>query len=111
MGRGGEVLDDDWASRAPSYGWTRTASGPRRSPGWTASPTWRSSTTSKNRPDRLGVSRCRLLRTDGLDMHVQGLDAVDGTSVLDIKPYLAEFGPLRPTDQPAWATELMRDHY
>lgn len=44
-------------------------------------------------------------------MHVQGLDAVDGTSVLDIKPYLAEFGPLRPTDQPAWATELMRDHY
>jgi tRNA (Thr-GGU) A37 N-methylase len=49
----------------------------------------------KNRPNRIGVPRCRLLRTDGLD----------------IKPYLAEFGPQGPTDQPAWATEIMRDHY
>ncbi|WP_020136073.1 SAM-dependent methyltransferase [Streptomyces sp. 351MFTsu5.1] len=65
----------------------------------------------KNRPNRLGVSRCRLLRTDGLDLHVQGLDAVDGTPVLDIKPYMAEFGPQGPTDQPAWATEIMRDYY
>lgn len=34
----------------------------------------------------LGVSRTRLLRTDGLDLHVAELDAVDGTPVLDIKP-------------------------
>lgn len=65
----------------------------------------------KNRPNRIAVSRCRLLRTDGLDLHVQGLDAVDGTPVLDIKPYMAEFGPQGPTDQPAWATEIMRDYY
>ncbi|MFG2396067.1 SAM-dependent methyltransferase [Streptomyces lydicus] len=65
----------------------------------------------KNRPNRLGVSRCRLLRTDGLDVHVQGLDAVDGTPVLDIKPYMAEFGPLGATSQPDWATALMRHYY
>ncbi|MFI8822396.1 SAM-dependent methyltransferase [Streptomyces sp. NPDC053431] len=65
----------------------------------------------KNRPNRLGVSRCRLLRVDGLDVHVQGLDAVDGTPVLDLKPYLAEFGPQGPTEQPAWATEIMRRYY
>ncbi|MER7154303.1 SAM-dependent methyltransferase [Streptomyces lydicus] len=65
----------------------------------------------KNRPNRLGVSRCRLLRTDGLDVHVQGLDAVDGTPVLDIKPYMAEFGPLGATSQPDWATALMRSYY
>lgn len=65
----------------------------------------------KNRPNRLGVSRCRLLRVDGLDVHVQGLDAVDGTPVLDLKPYLAEFGPQGPTEQPAWATEIMRSYY
>ncbi|MFJ6602408.1 SAM-dependent methyltransferase [Streptomyces lydicus] len=65
----------------------------------------------KNRPNRLGVSRCRLLRTDGLDVHVQGLDAVDGTPVLDIKPYMAEFGPLGATSQPDWATALMRRYY
>ncbi|MER0481680.1 SAM-dependent methyltransferase [Streptomyces sp. Edi2] len=64
----------------------------------------------KNRPNRIGVSRCRLLKADGLDLHVQGLDAVDGTPVLDIKPYMAEFGPQGPTTQPDWATDIMR-HY
>ncbi|MEU3748403.1 MULTISPECIES: SAM-dependent methyltransferase [Streptomyces] len=65
----------------------------------------------KNRPNRLGVSRCRLIRTDGLDLHVQGLDAVDGTPVLDIKPYMAEFGPQGATTQPEWADEIMRHYY
>lgn len=65
----------------------------------------------KNRPNRIGVSRCRLLRLDGLDIHVQGLDAVDGTPVLDLKPYMAEFGPQGPTTQPDWATDIMRHYY
>jgi len=41
----------------------------------------------------LGVSRCRLLKVDGLDLHVEDLDAVDGTPVLDIKPWFAEMAP------------------
>ncbi|OIK06326.1 SAM-dependent methyltransferase [Streptomyces monashensis] len=65
----------------------------------------------KNRPNRLGVSRCRLIKVDGLDLHVRGLDAVDGTPVLDIKPYMAEFGPQGQVVQPEWATELMREYY
>ncbi|MFD9794098.1 SAM-dependent methyltransferase [Streptomyces sp. NPDC059070] len=65
----------------------------------------------KNRPNRLGVSRCRLVSVDGLDIRVSGLDAVDGTPVLDVKPYMAEFGPRGETVQPAWSTELMRDYY
>ncbi|MFD7625989.1 SAM-dependent methyltransferase [Streptomyces sp. NPDC059851] len=65
----------------------------------------------KNRPNRLGVSRCRVLRVDGLDVHVEGLDAVDGTPVLDLKPYMAEFGPRGDVSQPEWATQLMRDYY
>ncbi|MBN6056533.1 SAM-dependent methyltransferase [Nonomuraea sp. RK-328] len=65
----------------------------------------------KNRPNRLGVSRCRLLGVDGLDVRVRGLDAIDGTPVLDIKPYMAEFAPQGEVAQPAWATELMRAYY
>ncbi|MFF3648884.1 SAM-dependent methyltransferase [Streptomyces sp. NPDC002181] len=65
----------------------------------------------KNRPNRLGVSRCRILKVDGLDVHVAGLDAVDGTPVLDLKPYMAEFGPRGELRQPEWATALMRDYY
>jgi len=65
----------------------------------------------KNRPNRLGVSCCRLLAVDGLDVHVRGLDAIAGSPVLDLKPYMAEFGPQGETVQPVWATELMRNYY
>ncbi|HVA06590.1 MAG TPA: SAM-dependent methyltransferase [Acidimicrobiales bacterium] len=65
---------------------------------------------AKMRPNRLGVSNCRLLAVDGMDLHVRGLDAVDGTPVLDVKPFMKEFEPVG-THQPAWATELMRGYY
>ncbi|MEV4166714.1 SAM-dependent methyltransferase [Nonomuraea dietziae] len=65
----------------------------------------------RNRPNLLGVSRCRLLAVDGLDIHVRGLDAIDASPVLDVKPYMAEFGPQGETVQPEWATELMRAYY
>jgi tRNA-Thr(GGU) m(6)t(6)A37 methyltransferase TsaA len=63
------------------------------------------------RPNRIGVSRCRLLTVKGLDLHVADLDALSGSPVLDIKPYIAEFTPQGPVRQPAWATELMRGYY
>ena len=65
----------------------------------------------KDRPNHLGVSRAALLRVDGLDIHVQGLDAIDGTPVIDIKPWMNEFGPRGPVSQPAWASELMERYY
>jgi tRNA (adenine37-N6)-methyltransferase len=63
------------------------------------------------RPNHLGVSRCALLRADGLELTVQGLDAIDGTPVLDIKPYTTRFEPQGPVREPAWMRELMRDYY
>lgn len=63
------------------------------------------------RPNRLGVSRCRLMGTHGLDLTVADLDALDGTPVLDIKPYMREFEPVDPVSQPEWSTELMRGYF
>jgi tRNA-Thr(GGU) m(6)t(6)A37 methyltransferase TsaA len=65
----------------------------------------------KGRPNRLGVSRCRLLGVEGTVLTVQALDAVDGTPVLDIKPWCDEFGPIGPVRQPQWITELMAQYY
>ena len=65
---------------------------------------------AKARPNRLGVSRCELLDIDGFKLSVRGLDAVDGTPVLDLKPFMVEFAPRGPVFQPEWASELMR-HY
>lgn len=59
----------------------------------------------------LGVSRCRLLEVDGLDLHVEGLDAVDGTPVLDIKPWFVEFGPRGEVHQAHWTTAMLRHYF
>ncbi|WP_323119910.1 SAM-dependent methyltransferase [Burkholderia alba] len=66
---------------------------------------------AKARPNQIGVSRCQLLAVDGLKLRVRGLDAVDQTPVLDIKPYLEDFGPIGPVTQPAWSREVMKDYY
>ena len=42
---------------------------------------------------------------------MQGLDAIDGTPVLDVKPWMNEFGPRGLVSQPAWASELMERYY
>ncbi len=65
---------------------------------------------AKARPNRLGVSTCRILNVDGLRIAIADLDAIDGTPVVDIKPHLRQMEPRGYVRQPAWATELM-EHY
>lgn len=65
----------------------------------------------RNRPNRLGVTICRLLRVEGTVLHLAGLDAIEGTPVLDIKPWIAGFGPRGAVREPDWARELMRDYW
>lgn len=65
----------------------------------------------KNRPNRLGLCTCKIVRVTGLALEVEGLDAIDGTPVLDIKPVMAEFLPRDEVRQPAWSIELMRDYW
>lgn len=48
-------------------------------------------TRSQLRPNHLGVSVVPLLGIDGAVLRVRGLDAIDATPVLDIKPYLPEY--------------------
>lgn len=45
-------------------------------------------TRSPHRPNPIGMSATRLDRIEGLTLHVMGLDALDGTPVLDLKPYV-----------------------
>ncbi|MDQ1812153.1 TrmO family methyltransferase [Massilia sp. CCM 9210] len=66
---------------------------------------------AKARPNLIGLARCQLLSVDGRTLRVRGLDAVDGSPVPDIKPYLAEFGPIGEVRQPVWSHEVMKDYY
>ena len=65
----------------------------------------------KNRPNRIGVTVCRLLKVEGTRLEVSGLDAIDGTPVLDIKPYMRDFAPRGEIREPEWAGELMAGYW
>jgi tRNA-Thr(GGU) m(6)t(6)A37 methyltransferase TsaA len=65
----------------------------------------------KSRPNRIGTTICRLLSVEGLSLEVSGLDAIDGTPVLDIKPYMREFAARGEIRQPQWVEELMRGYW
>jgi tRNA-Thr(GGU) m(6)t(6)A37 methyltransferase TsaA len=46
-------------------------------------------TRSPRRPNPIGLTVVELVRRDGADLHVRGVDMLDGTPILDIKPYLS----------------------
>jgi tRNA (adenine37-N6)-methyltransferase len=45
-------------------------------------------TRAPHRPNPIALSALRLVRIEGLKLHVHGVDLLDGTPVLDIKPYV-----------------------
>ncbi len=64
----------------------------------------------KNRPNRLGLTSVELIKREGRVLTVRGLDAIEGSPVLDIKPVMTEFLPKGEIQQPSWSHELMQ-HY
>lgn len=65
----------------------------------------------KARPNRIGVSVCRILRLDGVRIEVEGLDAVNGSPVLDLKPYMRGFEPRGEVREPDWAREILNEYW
>ncbi|MBI3259479.1 MAG: tRNA (N6-threonylcarbamoyladenosine(37)-N6)-methyltransferase TrmO [Ignavibacteriae bacterium] len=65
---------------------------------------------AKNRPNKIGITVCKLLSIEKNKITVVGLDAIDGTPVLDIKPYLVEFD-VRDNIQPDWTRDIMKNYF
>ncbi|MBP2400736.1 SAM-dependent methyltransferase [Streptomyces syringium] len=85
------------------------ARSPRNNPQWPATGTFVH--RNHRRPNQLATSFPRLLRVEGLDLHVQDLDAVEGTPVVDLAPYFEEFGPRGEVTQPRWPSEMLKDYW
>jgi tRNA (adenine37-N6)-methyltransferase len=66
---------------------------------------------AKARPNRIGMTTCELVSVDARVLTVRGRDAIDGTPILDIKPFMTEFAPRSMTHQPAWSSELMGGYW
>ncbi|HJH28491.1 MAG TPA: tRNA (N6-threonylcarbamoyladenosine(37)-N6)-methyltransferase TrmO [Methanosarcinaceae archaeon] len=48
-------------------------------------------TRAPSRPNSIGISIVRLVKIEGNILHIQDVDMIDGTPLLDIKPYVCEF--------------------
>ena len=62
-------------------------------------------TRSPERPNPLGLSLVRLVERRGAALLVEDLDVLDGTPLLDIKPYVARFDT-RPDSRGGWTDEV-----
>lgn len=65
---------------------------------------------TKYRPNPIGITAVELRGIEGSIVKVRGLDALDGTPVLDIKPYMPPFDRMENVKTPPWM-ELFMDGY
>ena len=65
----------------------------------------------KTRPNCIGLTIVKLIQRKGKSITVLGLDAIDGSPVLDIKPVMKEFLPREDVIQPSWSSELMKNYW
>ena len=66
---------------------------------------------AKHRPNPIGVTSVRLLGVEDGVLRVQGLDAIDGTPVLDIKPYFPQYDRVTDSHTPEWVDRLMSGYF
>lgn len=83
-----------------SEGWKSTVKPPRGGPqrGVLA-------TRSPHRPNSIGLSAVELIKIEGRTLHLRGVDLLDGTPVLDIKPYVP-YADAFPDSKAGWIDEL-----
>lgn len=83
-----------------SEGWKSTVKPPRGGPkrGVLA-------TRSPHRPNGIGLSAVELLKIEGRTLYLRGVDLLDGTPVLDIKPYVP-YADAFPGSKAGWIDEL-----
>ena len=66
---------------------------------------------AKHRPNPMGITAVRLLEIQGSTLVGRGLDAIDGSPVLDIKPYVPEFGQVAKPKVPEWMKKLLKGYF
>ncbi|HEX2825926.1 MAG TPA: tRNA (N6-threonylcarbamoyladenosine(37)-N6)-methyltransferase TrmO [Burkholderiales bacterium] len=66
---------------------------------------------TKYRPNPIGVTAVKLLGIEGSVVRVQGLDALDGTPVLDIKPYMPPFDRMDDVTMPPWVGRFIEGYF
>ncbi len=95
------VFFADWAQDVPPGPWHRH---PRANPDWPDVGIF--AQRNKDRPNRILLSTVAIESVENRSIRVRGLDGIDGTPVLDIKPVFTWSIPVVPLRAPRWSDEL-----
>lgn len=66
---------------------------------------------AKHRPNPIGLTTVEIVGVQQNKVIVKGLDAIDGTPVLDIKPYYPVYDMKNGSQTPEWVDILMKDYF
>jgi tRNA-Thr(GGU) m(6)t(6)A37 methyltransferase TsaA len=66
---------------------------------------------AKDRPNPLGITVVSLVGVDEDGLRERGLDAIDGTPILDLKPYFPDFDAAAKATLPEWVSRLMQGYF
>jgi tRNA-Thr(GGU) m(6)t(6)A37 methyltransferase TsaA len=66
---------------------------------------------ARHRPNPIGLTAVRLLSVAGNVLTVRDLDAIDGSPVLDVKPYFSAFDRVGDAIAPEWVGRLMEGYF
>ena len=66
---------------------------------------------TKYRPNPIGITAVKLLGIAGNVIKVRGLDALDDTPVLDVKPYMPPFDRVEDVQMPPWVAHVMDGYF
>jgi tRNA-Thr(GGU) m(6)t(6)A37 methyltransferase TsaA len=66
---------------------------------------------AKDRPNPIGITAVEIIRVGNDFLEVKGLDAINGTPVLDIKPYYPHYDRIDSTIVPEWVNRLMKNYF
>lgn len=66
---------------------------------------------ARHRPNKIGLTAVKIVSVEGSVVRVRGLDAIDGTPVLDLKPYAPVYDGATDPLIPGWFVRLMQDYF
>jgi len=66
---------------------------------------------AKHRPNPIGITTVEITKVSGNVLTVKGLDAIDGTPILDIKPYYSAYDQISEPTTPEWVARLMKNYF
>jgi len=66
---------------------------------------------ARHRPNPIGLSTVLIEKVTDTSVHVRGLDALDGTPVIDLKPHVPVFDAPSGSRHPEWVDRLFADYF